>query len=706
MKKKSKKEEKGNDSEEENDLLNQKNPGKLDITPEEIKVEYERYLNCKLKYPKSQFCFFYFKDECTLGNKCQFCHGYKEFSMERFLNFAKDKTAVETSSQKYYQKYYFNHIIPTELYTYENLLDYQEKHKDKFKTLYTIEELKESREKRYVIRKVLGQEILEQFVIELFNKFNAISLSDLEYYIINVGYPLNFKKFIKNNSICFPKTIKENNKNIAYYIKSFTPEEMMNIFIKRTIEYMKNGKYEDYFPLDYNLINKILFMNTGKFEPTLNIFRNTTKISEKDFINNYIEKLIDECNKGNFDLIKNKTKEDLLGNEVLDCAVFLENNLSKLNIKKLSLFNFSEMFKDKKYDLNEFKFKLYNDGYLFFFNNDNNLIAFNFNCITSTNIEEDFYDNNYYYKNCFKELELINKIENMNLENDKGIIELNSKNIYKIENTIINFIDDENSLNYFKYQSKYFEVLSIDIEGKFEGSYEDIKINLIQICDNTNSKDDIYVIDFYNLKNKSNECFEELSKLLRDIFNNKKIKKIFFDGRSDLLALHKELNICIKNYIDLSSLYNAVNSYMKQNEFKILTKKEKNVKDFMKYLNICRQNYFSKGLNTVLKQYHSKNSFNPLKEKYHKLFEEKDFEYWTKRPIVEEFLLYSALDVKYEFDTYNNLKNKLVDVLKDFYEINDINENKIDVIILLISFPNQNAACNKHFININKIKEK
>ena len=62
MKKKSKKEEKGNDSEEENDLLNQKNPGKLDITPEEIKVEYERYINCKLKYPKTQLCFFYFKD--------------------------------------------------------------------------------------------------------------------------------------------------------------------------------------------------------------------------------------------------------------------------------------------------------------------------------------------------------------------------------------------------------------------------------------------------------------------------------------------------------------------------------------------------------------------------------------------------------------------------------------------------------------------
>ena len=51
---------------------------KLEITNEEIKIEYDRYLNCKLKYPKSQFCFFYFKGTCLLGAKCQFCYGNEE----------------------------------------------------------------------------------------------------------------------------------------------------------------------------------------------------------------------------------------------------------------------------------------------------------------------------------------------------------------------------------------------------------------------------------------------------------------------------------------------------------------------------------------------------------------------------------------------------------------------------------------------------
>ncbi len=76
----------------------------------------------------------------------------------------------------------------------------------------------------------------------------------------------------------------------------------------------------------------------------------------------------------------------------------------------------------------------------------------------------------------------------------------------------------------------------------------------------------------------SNIIFAELSLILKNIFANKNIKKIFFDGRSDLLSLHKELNICTKNFIDLSSLYNAVNSYEKQNEFKKMPIEEKNLK--------------------------------------------------------------------------------------------------------------------------------
>ena len=701
-------EDRENESEEENEELPvQKKKRKLDLNPEKIKFEYERYLNCKLKYPKSQFCYFYFKGTCTLGNKCQFCHGYSEFSMDRYLTFLKDKDAIENGDQHFYQKFYFDQVISEDDYTYDSLLEYQNNHKDEFKNIYTFEELKESRPKRIIIRKALSLNLIEQFLTELFDRFNTIKLEDLNYYIYNVGYPSSIKKLLKTTKTCFSKTIKEQKKSVTYYIKNYTPDEMMVTFINSTIEYMKTGKFEDYFPLNYGRLSKILFLRNKKFEPNLTLYRNQTNINEKDFLNIFIEKLIDESNKGNFDLIKNKTKNDLLENGILPCNKELENKLNELNINKFNYFIFEEIFKEKSNNFNLLKLQLMNDGYLFYFNNENKLSVINYNNFTSFNIN-DFYNNNYFYKNCFKEtdkdivLELDKKFENMNINNIKNIIELNPNNIYKIQDTIINFINDENSLQYFKQKSLLFEIVSIDIEGHFDTSYENMKINLIQICDDTNKKNDIYVIDFYSLKNLSNIIFAELSLILKNIFANKNIKKIFFDGRSDLLSLHKELNICTKNFIDLSSLYNAVNSYEKQNEFKKMSIEEKKPKNFMKCLNYCKANYYSKGLNTVLKEYHSKSCINPLKIKYHQLFNEKDFDYWIQRPIIEEFLFYSALDVKYEFDAYNNLKIKLKKIFEDFYEIKDISDNNIDLIILLISFPNHNYACNKHLNNIKK----
>ena len=477
---------------------------------------------------------------------------------------------------------------------------------------------------------------------------------------------------------------------------------MVNIFVKTTIEYMKKGKFEDYFPLNNSLISKIIFTNIKKFEPNLTVYKSYTNISDAEFSDIFIGKLIDECNKGNFDLIKHKKKEDLLNDKMKLYSNDLENKLIQLNINKFSFFNFDEIFNDKSYDLIKLKFNLFNDKYLFFINNDNKLLAFNYNKFTSFN-KDDFYNNNYYYKDCFKEIEIESQISNININDSNEIFELNSNNIFNIQDTNIKFINDENSLKFFKNKSKFFEVLSIDIEGQFDTSYKDIKINLIQICDDTNLKNEIYVLDFYSMKKASESIFSELSIILKSIFENKNIKKIFFDGRSDILSLHKELKVCTKNFIDLSALYNSVNSYEKQYELK-LSKKDINEKSLIKCLNICKQNYYFKGLNKVLKDYHSKNCINPLKTKYHQLFDEKDFYYWAQRPIIEEFLLYSALDVKYEYDTYNNLKNKLKEILEKFYEIKDINNNNIDLIILLISCPNHNYACNKHIASTNEIK--
>ena len=487
--------EKENESEEddEEELPIKKKKRKFELTIEEIKSKYEKYLNCKLKYPKSQFCYFYFKGTCLLGNKCQFCHGYNEFSMDRYFTFLEDKDAVEYSSQKYYQKFYFNKIIPPEAYTYDNLLEYQDKHPNLFTKKYTFEQLQKSRKKRLKIRNALTKDLIEQFLIELFYKFKYIKLQDLSYYIYNVGYPLSIKKLLKSTKICFSKTVKEGKQNVIYFVKNLNPEEMMDIFVKKIIDYMKNSKFEDYFPINYSKISKIIFTNIKIYEPNLTTYKFQTNIPEKEFMNNLTEKLIDECNKGNFDLIKNKTKDEILENKFINIINHIDNNHFKLNNTKFSFFNYDNIFKDKLYDKGLIKYELFKDGNLFFFNNENELQVFNYNKFKSFNIEE-FYNNDYYFKNCFKEKKII---ENINSNFSKYInddnIKLNQNNIYNISNTIIYFINDEHSLKYFIKQSKLFEVLSIDIEGQFDTNFEDIKINLIQICDDTNLKNDIYV---------------------------------------------------------------------------------------------------------------------------------------------------------------------------------------------------------------------
>ena len=73
-----------------------------------IKEKYFSYLNTKIKYPKSQFCFFYFKGFCLLPKeKCQFAHGFEDLNYSDFLLFVKDKNAFENENQKNYKKNIF-----------------------------------------------------------------------------------------------------------------------------------------------------------------------------------------------------------------------------------------------------------------------------------------------------------------------------------------------------------------------------------------------------------------------------------------------------------------------------------------------------------------------------------------------------------------------------------------------------------------------
>ena len=136
---------------------------------------------------------------------------------------------------------------------------------------------------------------------------------------------------------------------------------------------MKNGKYEDYFPIDFALINKIIFTTSKFYEPNLATYFHYNKISDKELMDIIIDKLIDQSIKGNFDLIKNKDKKELIKeiSKIINIQEICKKHF-EINDTRFSCFNLDElenMFKKKNNKIlfnNKLKYKLFNERKSFF----------------------------------------------------------------------------------------------------------------------------------------------------------------------------------------------------------------------------------------------------------------------------------------------------------------------------------------------------
>ena len=90
--------------------------------------------------------------------------------------------------------------------------------------------------------------------------------------------------------------------------------------------------------MNFAIISKIIFTTSKFYEPNLTTFFSYKKISEKEMMDIIIDKLIDECKKGNFDLIKNKDKKELItdnSNKIKIQEIY--NKHFKVNNTELSL---------------------------------------------------------------------------------------------------------------------------------------------------------------------------------------------------------------------------------------------------------------------------------------------------------------------------------------------------------------------------------
>ena len=702
----------------------------------EIEDEYAKYLSHTFKYPKAQMCYYYFKGICY-NKQCQFAHGFSDLNMDAYFSFIKDSSVFPAEKGMNWQKPYFYRLFERKDRTYIDLYNYQNAHKDKFEHIYTQQELIEDGQKRMPIRREIANEVLNGFVNYLFNKFKIIEINKLQKYITDSGYFLATKTMNRDN-IFFAKCVKDKKTKKTYGIKYPSNEEMIQSFISIIIKYTKENKDINIFPFSFKSITNIINKNIGDYEPSSYHFMCKNNMTQDDFCMEIINKLKEKSDKGEFDLIKGKDIKDLFYQPDISeyikeikagiynrhfnlyktpyAFIFFDEIINSYNLtvkKELSGKDFSE------FDHNLI-IELHKDKNLFFYDNTNTLYMINYSKFDNFELEN-FYDS-VYYKKCFfsnvnqyyiqslnnEKLSLSNELEDIldiNQDSKKSIKIDKIKFTYTIKGVDILFIHDKESLDYFIYKSKQFKEISVDIEGRLR-LYRP-QINLIQICDNVENNTEIFVLDIYSFTN--NESLKQYGNLLltkvKQIFENPDIIKIFFDGRSDLSTLHMQFSICVCSYIDLSSLYCAAESFKEQSLYDkdcSSTSKE----DFLSLIKSFINKWTSKGLNTVLYQYHPEHKINELKDIMHELFEKEKREYFTNRPINEEFLYYSAIDVKYLYDTFLNLKKTIYNSFAEFCGVvlNNKSEENLHLILLLISSGHLKAACLSYINEVNKTK--
>lgn len=94
------------------------------------------------------------------------------------------------------------------------------------------------------------------------------------------------------------------------------------------------------------------------------------------------------------------------------------------------------------------------------------------------------------------------------------------------------------------------KTLGVDLEGSLRigGS-----INLIQIaCERV-----VFIIDIYQINKINNDenLLNLVSSVLKSAFLDDRIRKVFFDGKKDLEALHYLLNVGTRNFIDAQAVH-------------------------------------------------------------------------------------------------------------------------------------------------------
>ena len=265
-----------------------------------------------------------------------------------------------------------------------------------------------------------------------------------------------------------------------------------------------------------------------------------------------------------------------------------------------------------------------------------------------------------------------------------------------IDSSKIMLIDAENEhlLEEFELDTKKVDSVGVDIEGCLrKNGY----IELIQIS----VGERIYVFDFFSVQSravhKNDQNYERLYlrmvKTIQNIMQNELICKIFHDGRKDSLVLRLLLDALPSHNYDVSAAYKLNQQLMIYEQYKEAFRSVPQNTEPLIMNNIqtkeCSKIYNQietvrdPGLNEVLRDYKAAHGINPLKEIMKHRMHSLPRDYFLRRPIDRENLIYASKDVEDLVQIKSNTFETMVKKFESLFGL--VDEEKIYRMFRVIS---------------------
>jgi len=676
---------------------------------------------------KTQLCRFFVRGVCILDAKdCKYAHGvddlkFQKIDIQAFENNEHDKKKED--DYRGWEKKWGDIMKKKQPslnleFTHRVLFEYQKCMMEQgiLEKPYTIEQLDEEELFRKEIRGHMQEKITKDFVSFLFNFYGRKHLKRafIDKCFQSIGWITNWTKVL-DDRFCYEVRIPK----VGFIIVKIPDGEDLSAYMEQCIiKIIKNNNLLDKLPISSSSILKYFYKDIAPldpFQPNIHIFLRYVKKTPDQYLKDlqaqpgFIEKLSKECGKPVEELLLSpifdssqaelcifmrkveKTLTDLIEKSHLGFILFsrFEETVHKKYKKEIekysnNLSNIRRILRGVALFSGALIINLLSETYLF---SISKFLQANLEVIEPKYIKKLNSKCHYKAKPATTEQIQDSKKEPFEIHIGDKMSDEDLNN--EIDMKKIFLVDDEASLEKSIEIMKEWKVMGIDIEGSLmKNGY----IELIQ-C---GSADQIVIFDFHKAKSTDEKLHGKMMAFVKKFMEDPNVCKVFHDCRKDSLALHLFTMSCPVNVFDVSGLHTLTEHLRLYTDFKQelqLVKKEKEQSELDEAMKAfvdhsgevfkVLEDIRPPGLNEILKTYNASHGINRLKDIMKKRFQDMPREYFLKRPIDKEILIYSARDVEDLVEMKEKIQAKLKSVLEDL--VGPIEDSRLELLIRKVS---------------------